>query len=316
MYKVKSPILFLVFNRLETTKQVFETIKISKPPKLYIASDGPRKFNKSDKNKVDEVRDFIDSNINWDCEVKTLYRDKNLGCKVAVSNAIDWFFGHEEMGIILEDDVVPNRSFFEFVDHCLRKYKADSRVMMITGTNYLSQPMLDEPYFFSEHATIWGWATWKRSWNLYDVTMKEWQNKETKSFFKLKYSNSFIWKHYRNTFNSLQTSYIDTWDIQWVFTFLNNHGLCITPKVNLISNVGVIGAHSNGVTDSNFMATHEISHDEYSNFKPNVRLNYSYDLSLYNKKIKKAVLISEIIHVLKKIYLYKFLRFFKKLLKL
>ena len=109
---LETAVLFLVFNRLDTTKQVFEAIRKAKPPRLYIAADGPRESKEGEAEKVKAVREYVMSNINWDCEVKTLFRDKNLGCKYAVSGAIDWFFENEEMGIILEDDCLPSQSFF------------------------------------------------------------------------------------------------------------------------------------------------------------------------------------------------------------
>ena len=130
------PILFLVFNRPDVTKKVFEQIKKAKPKKLYIAADGPRKNIPNEKEICNEVIKFV-TKINWNCEVKTLFREENLGCGKAVSSAIDWFFENEEFGIILEDDCVPDQSFFGFCEQMLVKYKDDARIMMVAGTNYL-----------------------------------------------------------------------------------------------------------------------------------------------------------------------------------
>ena len=127
-HPLNTAVLFLVFNRLDTTKQVFEAIRQAKPPRLYIAADGVREAKDGEDEKVKAVRDYITSNIDWECEVKTLFREQNFGCKMAVSGAIDWFFQNEEMGIILEDDCLPSQSFFWFCQDLLEKYKNDTRV--------------------------------------------------------------------------------------------------------------------------------------------------------------------------------------------
>lgn len=307
-HPLDTAVLFLVFNRLDTTKQVFEAIRQAKPPRLYIAADGARANKQGESEKVQAVRNSIMQKIDWECEVKTLFRDENLGCKKAVSGAIDWFFENEEQGIILEDDVVPNQDFFYFVENSLDKYKDDKRVMMITGTNYLGDIGAKNPYFFSEHMTIWGWGTWKRAWALYDVDMKSWETEDAVEYFKKKYFSSYIWLHFRNTFDALNSDYMDTWDIQWVFTCIINHGLCLTPRVNLISNVGIDGTHGNGITDSHYIKRDSLDFHEYSNFKPIVKVNYSYDVSLHNLKTKKAVRRHLYRSILKRLYLLGFFK--------
>jgi GR25 family glycosyltransferase involved in LPS biosynthesis len=160
LYNLKIAVLFLIVNRLNTIRQVFAEIKKAKPPRLYIASDGARDDVESETQKVKDVRDFVVDNIDWDCEVKTLFRDGNLGCGLSVKSSIDWFFKQEEMGIILEDDCVPNESFFRFCEELLIKYEADDRVGMISGNNHISyQPNLDS-YLFSRYKGCWGWATY------------------------------------------------------------------------------------------------------------------------------------------------------------
>ena len=113
---LSTAVLFLVFNRLDTTKEVFKAIRKAKPSRIYIASDGPRKIKNNEADKVKEVRSYIINNIDWQCDVNTLFREENLGCKIAVSTAIDWFFDNEEQGIILEDDCFPSQSFFWFCE--------------------------------------------------------------------------------------------------------------------------------------------------------------------------------------------------------
>jgi hypothetical protein len=237
-YPFNTAVLFLVFNRLDTTKQVFEAIKEAKPPRLYIAADGARASKEGEAEKVSAVRDFILQNIDWDCEVKTLFRDENLGCKYAVSGAIDWFFKQEEMGIILEDDCLPSQSFFWFCEELLERYKGDMRVWNVGGYKHSYLKGNNYSYNFSRFTQIWGWASWANRWKYYDVSLLKYKdNKNLLSdyeFFREDYENASREK----TLDSVLNGNIDTWDYQWNFTVRINSGLSIRPSVNLIGNVG------------------------------------------------------------------------------
>lgn len=301
---LNTAVLFLVFNRLDTTKQVFEAIRLAKPPRLYIAADGARASRAGEAATVQAVRDYVVSHIDWECEVKTLFRVENLGCKIGVSGGIDWFFQNEEEGIILEDDVVPHPDFFAFCELILENYRDDERVMMATGTNYLSAPNLEDPYFFTQHYTIWGWATWRRAWKYYDVAMTAWDKKKVKNDIQYKFNESFIGTHFRETFDSLKTSYVDTWDIQWVFTCLYNSGLCATPRVNLISNIGVEGVHVSGVTDSHYLKTDFLRLEEGFGRALPVTVNSYYDAALHELKTRPALRKLRAVSILKKLRLF------------
>ena len=162
---LKTAVLFLIYKRLDTARRVFEVIRVARPPRLYVASDGPRESKEGEAEKVQAVRDYVMSHIDWDCEVKTLFREKNLGCKYAVSGAISWFFENEEMGIILEDDCLPSMSFFWFCEELLDKYKDDERIVNITGCNFQQgRNNTGYSYYFSIYSHIWGWAGWRSSW--------------------------------------------------------------------------------------------------------------------------------------------------------
>jgi hypothetical protein len=232
---MKTPILFLIYNRPNLEKQVFEKIRQAKPSDLYVASDGPK--DRSDKKLCDEAKKII-TTIDWPCHLHTLYRKKNLGCGKAVSGAIDWFFSHIEEGIILEDDCLPDLSFFPYCEDLLTRYRNDPNIMLISGTTYFLNPFFSKSYSFSIFPQIWGWASWRRAWKLYDYSMK--------AFPRYLYSNkiSEIIKGSREqTFwNKLLTRAhkheIDSWDLQWAFTCFLHKGLCIIPKTNLVSNIG------------------------------------------------------------------------------
>jgi hypothetical protein len=241
---LSTPVLFLVFNRPATTRRVFEQIKKVRPLKLFIAADGPR--DNEEALLCAQVKDIV-THINWDCQVYTLFRDHNLGCGRAISSAITWFFEHVEDGIILEDDCVPDPTFFVYCQQLLDKYKYDSRVMMVAGTSYLfNQVTHRESYFFAKYYSVWGWATWRRAWLLYDFELAGW-NRECGApylvnFFRDQVRADF-WANY---FDRIVHKKIDTWDIQFSYMCIFNGGLSVVPVHNLISNIGYDGAHANG----------------------------------------------------------------------
>jgi hypothetical protein len=232
-------VLFLVFNRLDATKKVFKEINKARPPRIYVASDGARVNKKREAEKVKVVRDFIISNITWECEVKTLFRETNLGCKVAVSEAIDWFFESEEMGIILEDDCLPSLSFFLFCEDMLERYKNDMRIWHIAGNNFQFgwQRDPDYSYYFSYYGSIWGWATWSNRWEHYDVNIKSYNEIKSKNYLQDLFGNKKEANFRCLNFDMIQKGF-DTWDYQWAYTRLINSGLSIVPSINLVSNLG------------------------------------------------------------------------------
>lgn len=235
---LKTAVLFLVFNRLETTKLVFQSIQQAKPPRLYIAADGARINKNGESVKVQAVRDFIIQNIDWDCEIKTLFRDQNLGCKYAVAGAITWFFENEESGIILEDDCLPTQSFFWYCEELLDKYNDDKSIFLISADSRGPDSFeMKEDYGFCKYPTIWGWASWARVWKDYDPEIKDWPKQ--KEFLLGSISNYKptinFWK---KIFQKMYENQIDTWDYQLSYLLLKYKGKCIVPKVNLVSNIG------------------------------------------------------------------------------
>lgn len=236
-YRLNTAVLFLVFNRPDTTKQVFESIREAKPPRLYVAADGARKTKKDENDKVEAVRDFVLSNVDWECEIKTLFREENLGCRVAVSSAIDWFFENEEIGIILEDDCLPNQSFFRFCEELLEKYKDDTRVMHIGGSNYLDLN-IETSYMFSNYTLIWGWATWRRAWKLYDVDMSSFKQFEENNFIDSCFGSEKERRHFMRGFKKMYKNRYNTWDTQWFYTCISSNGLSVIPQKNMIKNIG------------------------------------------------------------------------------
>jgi hypothetical protein len=280
--------LFLIFNRPDTTVQVFETIRQARPPRLYIAADGPRSNKPGETGRVEGTRRVVLDNIDWECDVHTLLRETNLGCRQTVSEAIDWFFENEEQGIILEDDCVPHPSFFPFCEALLEKYRDDERVMMISGTNYLLQLNVPESYVFSRYFAIWGWASWRRAWQKYDIDMTNWPQLKAQKQLNYIFSQPYMQTYLNNMFDVAYYRQIDTWDIQWFYSCLFNNGLSIVPKVNLISNIGITGTHISSDKSSNFLPVFplEVENIEHPSF---VFANSMYDINFFEQKIKRPL---------------------------
>lgn len=237
---MQTPVLFLVFNRPDSTRQVFEAIREAQPPRFYVAADGLREGRKGEAERVAEVREIATA-VDWDCEVKTLFRKSNLGCKYAVSGAITWFFEHEEMGIILEDDCLPSQSFFRFCEELLIRYKDEHRVSSISGSNPFNYGQLEdesESYFFSKYNRIWGWATWRRAWKFYDVELSLWPEVKKKKGHYVFFESDQERRHYQEIFDNCYSGKIDTWDFQWFFTKKLLMSLTLVSSKNLVKNIG------------------------------------------------------------------------------
>lgn len=231
-----TPVLLLIFNRPEQTRRVFEVIRRQAPKLLFIAADGPRPGNKKDPELVKECRQ-ITTMIDWDCTVQTRFRESNLGCGAAPADAISWFFGQVDEGIILEDDCEPNDSFFDYCHAVLQKYRDDPSIMAVCGTSYQPKPLDQNSYYFSRYVHVWGWATWSRAWSKYNFDLsgedvRTRQNVIDNTFFNPRERR--LWAHnMRSIINGL-----DAWDYQWMYWIWKNNGLVIIPWKNMVSNIG------------------------------------------------------------------------------
>lgn len=237
-YNTNTPVLLLVFNRLDTTQKVLEKIKKAQPKRLYVAADGPR--NAEEAQKCNEVINSIINQIDWDCSVKTLFRDKNLGCRKGVTQAITWFFEHEPEGIILEDDCLPSDSFFGFCSQLLEKYRDDERVGHISGSNdQCGNKRGDGTYYFSALTGVWGWAGWRRVWKDYDLEIKSYPLFEQLNYLEKMPSHAPFLAYWRHKFKThYEKPDLNSWDFQYAYLNLINNRLGINPNVNLTSNIG------------------------------------------------------------------------------
>ncbi|MDR6940422.1 nucleotide-diphospho-sugar transferase [Mucilaginibacter pocheonensis] len=235
----KTPVLFLIFNRPDITGRVFNEIRKLQPAQLFIAADGPRANYPGEEENCTLTRQMVLNNIDWPCEVKTLFRDKNLGCGKAVWEAITWFFDHVEEGIILEDDCLPDNTFFCFCENLLERYRHNNEVMHIGGANFQNKNLnIKHSYYFSNYIHIWGWATWKRAWELYDFAIPHHFDQSFTGILKKKFPKTAEFDFWTKSFTAMAGQAIDTWDIQWSYSVYKNNGIGITPALNLISNIG------------------------------------------------------------------------------
>lgn len=256
---LQTAVLFLVFNRPDTTAQVFEAIRQAKPPRLYVAADGPREEREGEAERVAKVRE-IATTVDWPCEVKTLFREKNLGCKYAVSGAITWFFEQEEQGIILEDDCLPHPDFFLYCESLLDRYSSDERVSAITGSNFQNGINRgSHSYYFSTYVNIWGWASWARAWRFYDLDMMFWLEWRRSQRWPLLFPDGVERRYWERIFDRMFSQRIDTWDYAWLASVLYHGGLTATPNVNLISNIGFGTDATHTTSESNFLSQNETS---------------------------------------------------------
>ena len=230
-----TPVLLLIFNRPDLTKIVFDKIAEVKPNVLFVAADGHRPDREGEYEKCQETRRSVLDNVHWDCEVFTLLREKNLGCKRAVSSAIDWFFSIVDKGIILEDDCLPNISFFNFCTELLAHYEYDNQIMHISGNNFQERNTPKRhSYYFSIYNHIWGWATWRRAWQHYDATMEDYDADVVRQVFRYEGEQEY----WNKNFTKAALGQIDTWDYQWTYAIWKNSGLAVLPSINLVSNIG------------------------------------------------------------------------------
>jgi len=233
-WQFDTPVLFLIFNRPDLTRQVFGQIRKVKPRQLFVAADGPRVSHPDDVKKCDEARKVVMDMIDWECEVQTLFREQNLGCGLAVSGAITWFFEHVEMGIILEDDCYPDLSFFRFCAELLEYYKDDERVMHISGSNFqFGKKRGSSSYYISKYPNVWGWATWKRSWKHYEHTITNQKKHQPRKIF-----NKKELEYWDQILKSVMERSSDSWDYRWNYSIFRNNGNVIVANKNLILNLG------------------------------------------------------------------------------
>lgn len=233
-------VLLITFNRPDLTEKVLEAIAQAKPSQLFISSDGPRDSVKNDRRLVSETRALVEKMVTWPCNIHTLFQEENLGCRQAVLDAVDWFFGYVEEGIILEDDSVPHPDFFPYCSELLDKYRDADRVWAILGDNSLKvKARGGASYDFFKYSIPFGaFATWKRSWIRYDRDLIAWRDMRSRSQEKQLWPDRVERAIQTKLLDELSENPRQVWDYQWSFSCQATDSVTIYPKTNLITNIG------------------------------------------------------------------------------
>lgn len=241
---LNTPVVLTIFNRPDFTELVFQRIAQARPRRLFVVADGPR--SPAEAELCAQTR-AVTQRVDWDCEVTSDFSDVNLGCRQRSASGFDRVFSQVEAAIFLEDDCVPDPTFFRFCELMLEHYRDDTRIMMITGSNYLETWKTDrQSYHFSYFGSPWGWASWRRAWKFYDVMMKSWGDDEIKERIKDVLADEECFRLQAGRFDELYANPADrhSWDLPWSFARLMQSGLTVVPAVNLISNRGCLGGNS------------------------------------------------------------------------
>ncbi len=266
-----TPIAFFVFNRPKPTQVVFEVIRSMQPTELLLIADGPRGTRQGEAALCNEVRAIV-QRVDWPCTVRTNFSEENLGCKRRLSSGLTWVFQQVEEAIILEDDCVANKSFFEYCRECLEKYRNDTRIGVIGGNNFMPNGFTrsDASYYFSRHSHIWGWASWRRAFENYDVEMKEWPALREQGWLEdLFQDDHALVSYWKGLFDKVYKGEIDTWDYQLLFSQWRANRVSICPRKNLVTNIG-FGADATHTHDDSPWATMPTSELEFPLKHPKV----------------------------------------------
>ncbi|WP_298222726.1 nucleotide-diphospho-sugar transferase [Flavobacterium sp.] len=281
-----TPILYIVFNRPEETAQSFEVFRKLKPARLYIAADGARYGRQDDVENTQKVKQIV-RQVDWDCEVKTLYHPENKGCRIAVQMAIDWFFENEPEGIIIEDDIIPNNAFFEYCQAMLEKYRDDDSILTINGCS-LGYQNDKQPYGKTRYFNMWGWATWRNSvqkvketWANYDpkISLEADAIMKKNLHLPVLFDGNAIWaKYWEGLFLKVYENRINTWDYQWCYSVLKTDTFCIRPSQNYVVNIGSgeLATHHNFDDAPIFHFTYTATH--FTDKKINPKIDFRYEI--------------------------------------
>jgi hypothetical protein len=232
------PVIFLVFNRPEQTARSFDAIRAVRPPKLLVIADGPRADRAGEADLCVRTRAIVEE-VDWPCEVLRNYAETNMGCGRRVSSGLDWAFVQVEEAIVVEDDSLPNPSFFPFCTELLKRYRSDERIMMISGDNFQNgNRRTPDSYYFSRFPHLWGWATWRRAWQHYDWSMTGWPQRREARWLKPIARYAAVERLLTSYFDDTMSGKIDSWDYQWTYCMFVHNGLSIAPSVNLVANMG------------------------------------------------------------------------------
>jgi hypothetical protein len=251
MSRLKTPVAFIVFNRPDMTQRVFAAIAAARPSHLLLIADGPRADRAGETERCQLVRQIVTA-VDWPCKVETNFATENMGCRRRVISGLDWVFSLVEEAIILEDDCVPDPSFFPFCSELLERYRDQSGVGVICGHNPLEKIVPQTySYLFSSMVGPWGWATWRRAWKEYDEHLRSWPQLKADGFLHRLLPDRRSVAYWTRILDAMHDGTgPNTWDYQWIYTVWAKNWVCIVPSRNLIHNIG-FGPDATHTTSTN-----------------------------------------------------------------
>ncbi len=302
------PVLFITFARPEYARKTFDAIKAVKPKKLYIYSDKARLDNPDEIKKNNEIRKFVIEETDWDCELKTLFREENAGLYKSMLTSIDWIFENETNAIIFEEDIVPSLAFFDFCSQLLPKYESDKRVWYISGMNLFEDFNPNGyDYIFTRRGYYYGFATWKDRWEKVqrtNIPFEKMKNYGIHNFYGVSRKKiEFIINNEERAYKFLQSNGpYPCWDYAFSFTLTKEGGFGIIPIRNLVANIGVQGDHSTG---GNSLVHNRIikNPNKYKilNHPPFILPDYKYDKHHIDRFYEKNTLKYKLTNKVKKL---------------
>lgn len=242
--QLDTPVALILFRRPETLAAVFRAVAAARPRRLYLIADGPRPGRPDDAPAVAAARAVV-KRVDWPCEVTRLYAETNMGLRARVESGLSALFAAEERAIILEDDCVPDPSFFPYCAALLGRYATDPRVMAISGDCFQPRRPTPYSYSFSRYPHCWGWATWRRAWALYDGPMAEWPALREGPWLRELLGDARAARGWQATFDRVYAGQVDSWAYRWTYSCWRRGGLTALPAVNLVSNIGFGAQASN-----------------------------------------------------------------------
>lgn len=278
---ISAPVIFLIYRRPDLTARVFAKIREAQPKQLFVVADGAK--NADEQTKCEQARAVIEQ-VDWDCEVHKNYADHNMGCRDRIASGVGWAFSQVESAIILEDDCLPNSSFFPFCEELLEKYKDDERIMTISGNNFQNGiSRTNYTYYFSKYNHCWGWATWRRAWQYWDDDPQKWTEFRELGLFRSLHQNPKELNYWTQIMDEIfYYKHPNTWDYQWTFACWAQNGLTVLPNVNLVANIGFSkgATHITNLGKLANLPTHEIEHIKHPQF---VQVSYDADRYTFQK---------------------------------
>lgn len=271
------PITLIVFNRPDLTQRVFQAVARVKPQTLFVISDGARHDRDGEAELIDQSRDVI-GQVDWPCQVFTDYSEVNLGCKQRIASGLDWVFGQTERSIVLEDDCLPEPTFFSFCERLLTRYQDDQRIMAISGNNFQQgRSRTPHSYYFSKFPHCWGWATWRRAWQKFDLRLSSWPDFQRCDGLQLMSDHPREAAYWSKIFERQRQEQTSSWAYAWLYSMWAESGLAILPDVNLVTNIGFDDRATHTTGTDNLLANLPTSPIEQLIHPPRITRNREAD---------------------------------------